>query len=542
MNHKKIFFTLTLAVVSAILATSSLVNAANLNQAVNTLPADEEWSIMARAALNQTSGQSFLRSPLSGGSATDYEKRILAITAQGSDPRTFGSEDFVSKLESFFDGNQIGDSSLLNDDIFGVLALASAGISDTAVAHARQFILNHQNSDSGWGFATGLGSDSNTTAMAVAALSITGGVPSSAFDYISRSQDSSGGYGFTPGTAADGASTAWVIAGLTTAGRSVSSSATGFLNSLQLSDGSFKWKPSDSSGSGLVTAYAVIALSGHGIPVRTKAASNPAPAPTPQPNPTPVPTPAPQPAPNPIPAPNPAPNPTPQQFATKPDIRCLGPNDTFFHDGPCTITQGQSVSISWTSRNNQGQLPARCVMHPWEDTRVENLGTSIAPTASITYLLECERTDQSPANEIWETDSITVIVNPGLFPPPSAQPTLAPPPPVIALTLLPGTSGLHVSITYPENKIFVGHVTFTCNETPLQALVSAAGQINLLYQITPTGLGQFVKSIDGYGPVGISGWQYAVNGTVPAIGAGSFSLHDQDTVQWFYGAPGTSPY
>src|SRR5258708_12522429 len=124
---------------------------------------------MARAGIGQNSGQTILRSPISNGSDTDYEKRILAITALDENPRTFGSENFVEKLESFFDGNQIGDSSLLNDDIFGVLALTSAGISNNTVSKSRQFILSHQNSDGGWGFATTVGSDSNTTALPVAA-------------------------------------------------------------------------------------------------------------------------------------------------------------------------------------------------------------------------------------------------------------------------------------------------------------------------------------------------------------------------------------
>src|SRR5258708_10789386 len=146
---------------------------------------------MARAGIGQNSGQTILRSPISNGSDTDYEKRILAITALDENPRTFGSENFVEKLESFFDGNQIGDSSLLNDDIFGVLALTSAGISNNTVSKSRQFILSHQNSDGGWGVATSVGSDSNTTAMAVAAPFKNERGPHSGFYYITKAQDSS---------------------------------------------------------------------------------------------------------------------------------------------------------------------------------------------------------------------------------------------------------------------------------------------------------------------------------------------------------------
>ncbi|OGE92810.1 MAG: hypothetical protein A3K08_02005 [Candidatus Doudnabacteria bacterium RIFCSPLOWO2_01_41_7] len=427
---KKIFIPIVSGLVVAILVTTNLVSAANLSQAISTLPSDEEWSIMARAVVGQNSGATYLRSPISDGVATDYEKRILAITAIGENPSTFGSENFVAKLEGFFDGNQIGDAQLLNDDIFGVLALASAGISDNAVSKSRQFILSHQNSDGGWGYATGIGSDSNMTAMAIAALSHTGSVPSNAFNYLSSTQHSSGGYGFIPGQTPDGASTAWVVMGLNSANRTVPSNAIQFLDSLQTSNGSFKWKPTDATGSGLVTAYAVIALSGHGIPV--KITTNPTPPPPPIPTPSPAPNPAPTPAPSPAPSPTPSPSPSP------------------------------------------------------------------APS-------------------------------------PSPSPAPSPPPPPIS-------NQVHITITFPGNYIINSNIPYSSNLSVLQSLVAASDQINLLYEIKQTGLGQFVYSIDGYKPTGTSGWQYAVNGSAPDVGAADYILSNQDHVQWFFGSPGSTPY
>lgn len=448
MKYKKILFVVAAALAVAILTTNNLVEAVNLNQAADTLPQNEEWSIMAHAAMGQNMGQSFLATPLNSSIATDYEKRILAITAIGSDPQTISSENFVSKLENMFDGTQIGDPNLLNDDIFGVLALVSAGIADNTVSQSRQFILSHQNSDHGWGYGVGVGSDSNTTAMAVAALVATGSAPNSAIGYLSQSQATSGGFGFAPGQAADGASTAWVISGLISAGQNVPTEAKTFLENLQLPDGSFKWRASDNSGSALVTAYAVIALSGHGLPVRT-VSSAPPPVPTPDPNP--LPAPAPMPIPEPVPAPLPAPVPNP----------ILLPQPT--------------------------------------------------PTP----------------------DPIPVPATP--LPTPPVPVTTAP---IIAYS----AQAIHITITYPGNQIFVGDVNYSSSATALSALTTAAAQINLLYQIKQTGLGQFVQSIDGYGTSGTSGWQYAVDGIVPATGAADFSLHDGDNVQWFYGAPGTNPY
>jgi len=504
MHHKKIFATIALGLVTAVLSLSNPANAANLNQAVNTLPQNEEWSIMARAAIGQNSGQTFLRSPISNGSATDYEKRILAITALDENPRTFGSENFVEKLESFFDGNQIGDSSLLNDDIFGVLALTSAGISNNTVSKSRQFILSHQNSDGGWGFATSVGSDSNTTAMAVAALFKTGGVPDSAFNYISSAQDSSGGYAFIPNTAPDGASTAWVIAGLNSAGRNAPANAIEFLNSLQLPNGSFKWKPADNTGSSLVTAYAVIALSGHGVPIRTIQ----------DPQPT---------------TPPPAPNPPTVQLCV--DINYAGGCQSFTSDDPdlrqnpigndtassVIVPAGQVVAL-YEHINFAGRCEEFRTNNP--DLRNSYIGNDTA--SSLTIGKNCPR----------------IVTPPAPIPPPLPVPPALPPPPPI----IPANPTIHVTITYPENKIFVGDVNFSQNKTALEALIASANQINLLYEIKQTGLGQFVSSIDGYRPTGVNGWQYAVNGSVPSIGAADYILMGQDTLQWFYGAPGSLPY
>ncbi len=407
---KKIFSTIIFGSIVAFLISTNLASAANLSQAVSTLPSDEEWSIMARTSVGQNSGSTYLRSPISNGVATDYEKRILAITAIGENPATFGSENYVTKLQSFYDGIQIGDPQLLNDDIFGVLALVSTGTSENIISKSRQYILSHQNSDGGWGYATGVGSDSNMTAMAVAALAQTGGAPSNAFNYLNSTQTTSGGYGFIPGQGPDGASTAWVIIGLNSANRSVPQNAIQFLDSLQTSSGSFKWKPTDSSGSSLITAYSVIALSNKGIPVRIS--SNPAPNPTPSPSPTP----------NPVPTPAPAPTPTP-------------------------------------------------------------------------------------------------------------TPSPLPPPNII-----------HVTINYPGNKIYNNSILYTPGTTALQTLTFSANQINLLYEIKQTGFGQFVYSINGYKPVGTSGWQYAVNGSIPNTSAADYVLSNQDSVQWFYGAPNSASY
>ncbi len=656
MQYKKTLVTVLGALILAVLVSHNLAFAANLGQAASTLPGNDEWAIMARAALGQTSGESFLAQPLNSNLATDYEKRILAITAIGRNPATIGSENFISKLENMFNGGQIGDPSLLNDDIFGLLALSSAGISNNVTAGARSYILAHQNSDGGWGYAVGVGSDSNTTGVAVAALRTTGSAPANAISYLQSSQSSSGGYGFTPGQAADGASTAWVIWGLAASGQQIPTAAIDFLNSLQLSNGSFKWRPNDSSGSALVTAYAVIALSGHTLPVNS-ITNPPPPTDTCQ-------------DPNATNFGGPLPCTYPPQARTN-DATCINisvpPSVLVSNQFQASVTMRNTGTQTWSaggyllgSQNPQDN-------NRWSKTRV-NLSTDVQPGQNFNFTFTATAPgvagnfpfEWKMVQEFvqWFGSPCAANITVSSSPPPTNNPPVGvldlvdcniiggwafdpdnspglsvieifangpegtgtkifsglantPRPDVNAAFNITGTHGFtismpqslkdganheiwvyvqdssthqnslinhrtfdssacvtptqicedhnatnfggalpcrypqpsgdyQVSISYPGNKIFDS--TIASATTPLQALVIVAGQINLLYTIKQTGLGQFVESIDGYRPSGSSGWQYAVNGTIPQVGASDYTLKSGDRVQWFYGAPGTSPF
>ena len=55
--------------------------------------------------------------------ATDWERQTLAIAACGENPRTFGGINYVKKIESFYDGAQIGSSTNIYDDFFGIFGL-----------------------------------------------------------------------------------------------------------------------------------------------------------------------------------------------------------------------------------------------------------------------------------------------------------------------------------------------------------------------------------------------------------------------------------
>lgn len=264
----------------AVIALTPVLSQASFNQTQATAylksrPVDE-WSVMALAAAGALDGVNldFLKTPIATGRTTDYEKRILAIAAAGQNPASFGQENFVAKLKEGFDGTQIGDPQLLNDDIFGILALAAAGEGNGSIAAAgKTFLLQNQNPDGGWGYAPNIEPDSNDTAMAVSAL-LAAGVSSSdqavsrALNYLAALKRDDGGYSYdNSGFGSDSASTSWVAAALRKAGRTVPAASAAYLEGLQLTDGSFKWQVTDSSGSPIMTAYALITLAGGTYPV-----------------------------------------------------------------------------------------------------------------------------------------------------------------------------------------------------------------------------------------------------------------------------------
>ncbi len=136
-------------------------------------------------------------------SATDYARMILAIVAARENPTNFGGIDFMAQLEATYDGIQIGDPTLVNDDFWGVIALIAAGKepSSEIIQHSATFIKNCQQPDGGWGFdvAASWGTDIDDTAASVIALVVAGEGPAStavtnALAYIKLKQMDNGGF------------------------------------------------------------------------------------------------------------------------------------------------------------------------------------------------------------------------------------------------------------------------------------------------------------------------------------------------------------
>lgn len=245
--------------------------------------------------------QAFLLSdrPPPDAPATAWERKILAIVAIGEDPANFGGVNYMAKLESFANNGQIGDPNLLNDDIFGLLALLGGKSSNTALKQdALNFIIAHQNTDGGFSYSA-VGpfntSDSNDTAAAIQALQAAkeDGMTHPELEtsltratvYLLSTQNPDGGFRYDDSpfsTASDGSSTAWALMALNVIGMGDSMAAQraqAWLLANQEPDGGFHYQAGFGSDT-YTTAHALIALSGNGWLVKLPASTPPVPTPT----------------------------------------------------------------------------------------------------------------------------------------------------------------------------------------------------------------------------------------------------------------------
>lgn len=253
---------------------------------------ETEWQVIANVAYEQSTDQKLtstdelvnsLKDDVldSSTTTTEVEKKILAIEAAGQDSSNFGGKDYKTELTNRHNNQQLGETALLNDDYFGLMAINSMKATDmsTVASDSLNYIIANQGSDGGFAYGVGCAyctSDSNDTAAAILALYAAQDLGlthanlstcrESAINYLLSTQKADGGFGYDVYSDADGSSTAWSLMALNRIGTSVATQATAaraWLLSNQNPDGGFAyglWGITNSDT--YTTAHSMIALLG----------------------------------------------------------------------------------------------------------------------------------------------------------------------------------------------------------------------------------------------------------------------------------------
>jgi hypothetical protein len=212
----------------------------------------------------------------------DMGKAILALIAVGKNPRQLDGVDLVQRLEATLGGDGgYGDSGMVNDQAYALLALASARrpIPDAAV----NYLLERQIADGTWswnGDTTAGAGDNNTAAFAILAL-LTAGVPAdhpqivATLDHFRGQQNADGGFPYISpspyGTDSDSNSTAVVMWALVATGEDPAGNAWKIqgqdgtspldrLRAFQNESGAFRWQDAIAGDNMMSTLQAPIAL------------------------------------------------------------------------------------------------------------------------------------------------------------------------------------------------------------------------------------------------------------------------------------------
>lgn len=183
---------------------------------------------------------------------TDNERHAMALMSLGINPYNGTDSDYILKIISSYDGAQIGEEDLINDDIFGLIVLSHAGYkkNDEIIGMVVSHIISNQDSSGSWGSI-------DMTGAAIQALynfKSLSGVKSSIEKgelYLKNNQDADGGFG-------NSFSTSWAIQALSLNSSYVEDvdRAINYLKDKQQSDGGLDIN-SDTQSRVWSTSYAI---------------------------------------------------------------------------------------------------------------------------------------------------------------------------------------------------------------------------------------------------------------------------------------------
>jgi len=224
--------------------------------------------------------QYFTANPPVLESVTDYERHAMALEALGIDPYSGTATNYIAPIVDAFDGTQVGDPSLVNDDVFALFPILHAGfgVSDDVVAKTTAFIISKQLADGSWENSVDL------SAAAIQALSLVRSLPEASdaithgLNYIHRQQKIDGSLG-------NSFSTSWALQAIAAVPNSSLSWAQDYrtpqyyLATKQETDGGVEPPATDAKTRLWATVYAVPGIKGKTWDALLASFAKPAPAP-----------------------------------------------------------------------------------------------------------------------------------------------------------------------------------------------------------------------------------------------------------------------
>jgi hypothetical protein len=214
-----------------------------------------------------------------GMASTDQSRALLVGRAGGIQAaKLSATRNILARQLRYFDGRQMGLSSTVNDDMFGLLALARNGVTDLDPALEKE--VRRVQTGGGWNYTTSGGDpDTDVTGAGIATLCAAGAGPddpavSAALAYLKGMQDDATGGFVSDFFGVNSDSTAWAVNGLRECGIDPQSAewttASGktpldFLVAMQNDNGAFHWTTTDEADNLYSTQDAVTALVGKGF-------------------------------------------------------------------------------------------------------------------------------------------------------------------------------------------------------------------------------------------------------------------------------------
>jgi hypothetical protein len=203
-------------------------------------------------------------------SAYELARGILAAEAMGRSPYLFGGRNLVAALRRGIDPATGRIGRYANSTYWSVLALRAAGspISVKTISYIRA----RQWANGGYGWAAGVGPDSNDTAAAIMALRVYG-IPCTwnavrhGYDFLRSLYRSDHGYALYPGNASDSQSTSWAVQARRKCGLN-NTDALAYLAARRLASGAFNYQPGRTLTPAWVTAQVLPATNGRSYPVK----------------------------------------------------------------------------------------------------------------------------------------------------------------------------------------------------------------------------------------------------------------------------------